>query len=340
MRITKIIIYNLTVLLLLFLLAEAGFRIWAPDYQFYERTSLAGFTEEAQLKLDTNWVQQDSLLGWVCRKNPHLKFYRSDFWEVNYGINDLGFRSTEFPREKFASEPKTRILLLGDSFLFGIFLEESTTISSRMQFYLGENYEVYNMAIPGWGIDQMYQAYDAYSQLIQPDIVFLFFIDDNISRVMEAFYWGAATKRAYRADKNELMFREPEHGQLSELEGYFCFNSQIINRLYRIGVLQQAQPLTEVILENWINQENVVERNLKAVRFPRREQIGHPELKRYDLQDFFRRNSIFYLDLEPEMQLFSTEKTTSLYIEKDDHPSAVGADYIASKLVQIILNSR
>ncbi len=340
MRFTKLIIYNVSVLLVLFFIVEAGFRIGASDYAFYQRTCAADFTEGAVLEMDTNWVQQDSILGWVCRKKPHLKFYRPSFWKVNYHINEFGFRSPEFPGARDRGKQQKRVLLLGDSFLFGIFLEEEKTITNRMQAYLGEDYEVYNMAIPGWGIDQMYQAYAKYAQLIQPDIVLLFFIDDDVSRVMEAFYWGATTKRAYRLDRDSLTFRSAYDGKLSKMEEYFCFNSQVVNRIYRIGVMQKAQPLTEVILDNWIRQVREQGSTFMAVRFPRREQINHPGLKKYDLKVFFERQQTFYHDLASEIRLVSKQKINSFYLEGDDHPSEAGADFITSKLVQIILDSR
>ncbi len=340
MRFTKLIIYNLSILVVLFLLLEVGFRIFEPGYEYYERTCAADFMDEAYLKTDTNWVEPDSVLGWVCQQKENLKFYRPDFFHIAYNINSHGFRSPDFPKGSDAANEKKRILLLGDSFLFGIFLEESQTISSQLLKKLGPEYEVYSMAAPGWGLDQMYHAYLNNVQHIDPDIVLLFFIDDDISRVMEAFYWGASTKRAYKLEKGKLIFREPEDGQLSQLESYFCFNSQIINRLYRIGVMRQAQPLSEAILEHWIEGEKEASRSLYTVRFPRIEQIGQPALKQYDLEVFFKEKNCFYLDLEPEIRQLEKEELEALYIQGDDHPSSKGAAYIAEKLQQILVDGR
>ncbi|KAA3637923.1 MAG: hypothetical protein DWQ02_05950, partial [Bacteroidetes bacterium] len=132
MRYTKLIIYNLSILLVLFLLLEAGFRIFKPDYEYYERTCAADFMDEAYLKTDTNWVQPDSDLGWVCRQKEQLNFYRPDFFHIAYHINSQGFRSPEFSSRMDSAINKKRVLLLGDSFLFGIFLEEPQTVSSQL----------------------------------------------------------------------------------------------------------------------------------------------------------------------------------------------------------------
>lgn len=340
MRFTKLIIYNLTVFLVLLIALEVGFRIAVPDYSYYQRTCAADFNEEARQKMDTNWVHPDSQLGWVCQTKKKLKFYRSDFFDVEYRINEQGFRTPDFTENSDSTLQKKKVLLLGDSFLFGIFLEENQIVANRLQTLLGQEYLVYNMAIPGWGIDQMFQAYQEYVQLIEPDIVLVFFIDDDVSRVVEAFYWGASTKRAYKLADDQLVFRTSTDGQLSKTEGYFCFNSQLINRLYRIGVMKKAQPLTEAVFDRWEAMEKQEERSLKVVRFPRREQIGHSGLKNYDLEPFFASRNIQYKDLEPELRSKTSTQWNSLFIPGDDHPSSKGAEYIAGKLKELLSDPR
>lgn len=336
MRFTKLIIYNLGLLLALLFLAETGFRISHPDYAYYERSCAADFYDKAWQKLDTNWVHIDTTLGWVCRQKKYLKFYQPDYSEVAYAINSAGFRSPEFtiPRDTFP-RPR-RVLLLGDSFLFGIFLENDQTISAKIQQQLGTGFEVFNLAIPGWGLDQMFQAYSQYVQRIQPDIVLLFYIDDDISRLVEAFYWGAGVKNAYSLKKGELTLRHPEEGQLNELESFFCFNSQMVNRLYKIGVFQKALPLSKAILQEMIESEKASGRALITVRFPRREQIGNERLKKYDLEGFFQERHCTHQDLEKAIRFLPKEVYAPFFIKQDDHPSERGADFIAKKLVDLI----
>ena len=336
MQFTKLIIYNLAILLGLLFLAEVGFRISEPDYAYYERTCAADFYEKAWQKLDTNWVQKDTTLGWVCRQKDYLKFYQPDFFNVAYAINSDGFRSPEFTIPMDTFPRAKRVLLLGDSFLFGIFLENDQTISAKIQQQLGADFEVFNLSIPGWGLDQMFQAYSKYVQQIQPDIVLLFYIDDDISRLVEAFYWGAGVKNAYSLEKGELILRDPEDGQLNDLESFFCFNSQIVNRLYKVGVFQKALPLSKAILQEMIESEKASGRSLITVRFPRREQIGNERLKKYDLEVFFKEHHCTYQDLEKEIRLLPKEAYDPFFIKQDDHPSESGTDFISKKLVDMI----
>lgn len=308
-------------------LLEIGFRIVDSDYKYYERTSGCDFEGKALVKMDTNWVQRDEDLGWVCRQKPDLNFYRSDFFDVKYHINSAGFRTPEF-----LPSSEKRILILGDSFLFGLFLEEDSTVASRLNRLLGDDYRVFNMSAPGWGVDQMYHAYLKYVDEINPDQVILFFIDDDISRVMEAFYWGAADKKSFRLVDGELTLRAAEDGKLGKLESFFCFNSQIVNRLYRIDIMKRAEPLAKVLIDKIIQGEQQRNRNLMAFRFPRKEQIGSDMLKKYDLTSFFESRNCFYRDLEKSVRSLPENQYSGFYIPGDDHPSAAGTLYISGQI--------
>jgi hypothetical protein len=331
MRFTKIIIYNLSVFFALLFIVEAGFKVVAPGYEYYERTYAAKFEELAQFKLDTNWVKKDADLGWVSKQKTDLKFYRPDFFGVEYGIDGHGFRN---PLTK--GERVKKILLLGDSFLFGIFLENNQTISAKLQHELGSEYVVYNMAVPGWGLDQMSQAYAKYVDEINPDQVLLFFIDDDISRVMEALYWGAAAKQAYKLKNNQLVLRDSMDGKLNGLESFFVFNSQLVNRLYKIWIYRKAAPLAKAILNRMIQREQNYGRKLASVRFPRKEQIGNDHLKIYDLSTFFKDQNCYYLDMEKEIRVLPKEAYEAFYIPEDDHPSPLAAEFVANRLKKII----
>ena len=337
MKLTKLIIYNLGVFLALFILIEIGFKVVNPGYVYYERTYAAKFEEKAIHKLDTNWVALDDDLGWVCKRKEHLKFYRSDFFELSYQINKQGFRNAH-DFDSIQASAKKRILLIGDSFLFGIFLQNEETISAQLQKQLGDGYEVFNLAIPGWGIDQMYQAYAKYIEQIAPDQVILFYIDDDISRTIEALYWGAGSKKAYKIEGEKLIARKPTDGKLNIIESFFVFSSQIINRLYKIKCFQKAEPLAKAILQKMIQSEQNHNRKLTAIRFPRIEQIGNDGLHFFDLKPFFVNNQCSFSDIEKKMRLLPNYKYADFYISEDDHPSAKGARYITTVLKGMVID--
>ena len=207
-----------------------------------------------------------------------------------------------------------------------------------MQKKLGANYEVFNLAIPGWGIDQMYQAYTKYVEQIAPDQVIFFYIDDDISRTIEAFFWGAGTKNSYQLTDNGLLTkRKPTDGLLNRIESFFVFNSQIINRLYKCKTIQKAKPLAQAILKKVIDAEKKHHRKLAITRFPRVEQIGSNTPQVFDLQYFMKKNECNYLDLEKKIRLFPPHQYLDFYISDDGHLSEKGTKYVADILIKTII---
>jgi hypothetical protein len=66
-------------------------------------------------------------------------------------VNALGYRDYEFPREKRGLR---RILVLGDSFVFGDNVARSETLPKQLERLLAGSGEVFNMGVPGDGPDQ------------------------------------------------------------------------------------------------------------------------------------------------------------------------------------------
>ena len=85
-------------------------------------------------------------------------------------LNSSGYRDYEFPRAK---GDRYRILVLGDSFVFGDNVEPEETIPKVLEDELGDRFEVFNMGVIGYGPDQ------SYAQLLEdgldyaPDAVIL-----------------------------------------------------------------------------------------------------------------------------------------------------------------------
>ena len=179
MQRVKVIFFNLVLLSGLLVLVEAGLWFFFPDYQYYYRTHPGQPDLEAVLtKSDANWLRPHPNLGWVCQQKQALQFPSPPFAEeITYHINKQGYRNAFDFNDSFPKHKK-RVLLLGDSFLFGIYLKEQKTIASQLQLVKGEEYLFFNISIPAWGLDQMYQAYQEYIDQINPDQVILAFVDD------------------------------------------------------------------------------------------------------------------------------------------------------------------
>lgn len=254
MKYFKVFFYNFLILLALFIIVEAGHKLLHRDFKYYERTYVGKFENcHAINDLDTNWVQPTVNLGWVCKQKEYLRFYNPSLYNNRYGINKQGFRNPFDLEDLSFDQSKKRILIIGDSFVFGILQADSMTIPSLLQKDLGDSCQVVNLAIPAWGLDQMYLAYQQYIDVINPDKVIFLYIDDDISRLLEAFYWGAGTKPSFKLVNDKLVQRATNEGKLNHLESVFVFNSQIINRIYEYACKKKAIPLAEAFLKKLFN---------------------------------------------------------------------------------------
>ncbi len=121
------------------------------------------------------WARPEPVLGWITDRG------------YDPGINPQGFRDPrDFAAVDLASSDP-RVMMLGDSFVWGAEGAAEATIPRRLEGALGSGWSVFNVSAPGWGIDQMYLAYRAYRDVLRPRVVVLAYIDDDVARVIEPF---------------------------------------------------------------------------------------------------------------------------------------------------------
>ena len=97
-------------------------------------------------------------------------------------------------------------MILGDSFIWGPGVGVEQNLPNLLQTRLKDRYKIFNLSVPGWGIDQMYLAYQQYKDIINPDIVILAFIDRDVNRVLEAYrIWEGLNKPCFTIRNGELV---------------------------------------------------------------------------------------------------------------------------------------
>jgi hypothetical protein len=113
----------------------------------YSALVLAGFINPHPMQLGGPAVTFDSELGWAPKP-----FYRARIDRVGMvTTNSLGFRSSELDSHR------DKIVILGDSVAWGYGVDDTETLSSRLQDKLsGRRLQVVNMAVAGYGPDQEY----------------------------------------------------------------------------------------------------------------------------------------------------------------------------------------
>ena len=100
--------------------------------------------------------------------------------------NSDGFRNR---REFDEPDDRTRILVVGDSFIFGDGVRDEERITEKLET-LEPNWRVDNMGMTGWGVDLMIRALEHYGRKADPDVVVLAIYTDNLRRLVP-YYAGA-----------------------------------------------------------------------------------------------------------------------------------------------------
>lgn len=142
--------------------------------EFGVRTLLAW--QDANSYITPGLYRTDHQLGWTLEPNKTIRHKSVDF-DIHYQTDDSGRRRTLFT----ASSGK-RIAIYGDSFAFGIGLEDSDTVATCLNRLL-EPVKAVNAAVPGFSPDQYYMQFrrDLDSSETRPDIaVFLILLANDL----------------------------------------------------------------------------------------------------------------------------------------------------------------
>jgi hypothetical protein len=225
-----------------------------------------------------HWAQKDPDLGWVLSGEASTE-------KSAYVTNKQGFRDTKNFATIDYHSGKTRVMMLGDSFLFGITLGEQETIPAFLERKLS-GYELYNLGIPGWGLDQMYLSYKKYVTLIKPQIVVLLYIDDDLSRIYEAAFRGSdggMNKPSFSLQENRLVLRTPLSLWKRYVHNYVINNSIIANRFYIFYKNIEIKKLADAFFADLIAQIHERRQQLIVLRLPLLR--GGPT--RWNFKDFF-----------------------------------------------------
>lgn len=122
-------------------------------------------------KNENNWVCEickfDSELGWTTI--PNTKVTKG---KITYTTNSMGFRSDE------VDPSKEHILVIGDSVAFGLGVNDDETVS----YYLSQKlkkYQVLNLAVPGYSIDQYYLTLKRHISKTKPKLIIVVLFSGN-----------------------------------------------------------------------------------------------------------------------------------------------------------------
>ncbi|MDH3442679.1 MAG: SGNH/GDSL hydrolase family protein [Deltaproteobacteria bacterium] len=103
---------------------------------------------------------------------------------TTYRANKQGFRGDSDFSE--TASHKT-IILVGDSFTFGAGVELEETFGALMKNLLEDGVTVYNFAMPGFGLDQMWMSVKHQALPMKPTLIIVAFVDEDLDRSLTAY---------------------------------------------------------------------------------------------------------------------------------------------------------
>ncbi|MDK2973507.1 MAG: hypothetical protein PWP23_3262 [Candidatus Sumerlaeota bacterium] len=180
------------------------------------------------------------IYGWAIEPNHEITIVHPDTLEATVErVNSQGWRDVEHEREK----TRPRVLLLGDSQVFGHGNTLENTIGRQLQHQLGEAIEVISMGNGGYGTDQEYLVLKNEGLDWHPDYVVLVFTvgNDFMDSMHDISFMGTAPKPSFELRDGVLVQRPFEPLKTTWLRTFF--NRSNISRVVR--AMLQARTVRE-----------------------------------------------------------------------------------------------
>ena len=270
-------------------------------------------------------------------------------------FNSWGFRDREFQRSK---NGRTRVVMVGDSFLMGPNVQPDQVISRQLERHAGPGVEVYNLGILGYGPDQALVRLLDEGLALDPALVILtvfpanafgdlrknrlFSVDADgglpphpnnpVARVMRTPRLWQIARRATTGE----FFRPGEQDELVEQlfgDGYDLLRDRddpesvikidlmrAVLRTFQRELEERQIPFFVVILPSYENIQN--DANFRRKRLPRELYFRNEEL----VLEICAELGLRCLDLSPT---FVDYRLAGLYSDFDRHLSAVGYELAA-----------
>ena len=124
-------------------------------------------------------IEMDYNLGWKLSAGKS-GVHNTRYYEVVYNINSLGFRDK--PRMVMKDENIYRILLSGDSQVYGLGIPEDQRFSNLIE-NKKTHLEIWNLAGPGYGLDQQILCYERDGKFFNADEVIFFVAPSTLQRI-------------------------------------------------------------------------------------------------------------------------------------------------------------
>ncbi len=157
------------------------------------------------------WVY-DETKGWFHSRSTLAETAIAGSGRFPVRLNALGLRGPEIQVERAPSRPSVedtgRVLVFGDSYVFGVGVAEehllTTHLARLLSPYFPSGIEVVNLGVAGYSTDQQYLLWQELGSRLSPDLVILVVCDND--------YVGNTENFAYRQYYKPYFELQPDFG--------------------------------------------------------------------------------------------------------------------------------
>jgi hypothetical protein len=272
----------------------------------------------------------DPNLGWRMRPDHRFTIVEEGK-PVVYAADRDGFRID--PARPPARDPR-KVVAVGDSFTFGKGVEFRGSYPALLAERLG-GWQVANLAQPGYGLDQTWQALVHEAIPRSPDLIVAGIFPEDFERSLTAFRWRERmNKPAFRLDGRDLV-RLTAHDAPGSLGRFIENHSHVlalwrratVNLGYRAGI-GPMWDLNAAILDAMAAAAAEARVPIVFVHVPWRTLAPFPPLARH-----MDESGALFVDPRDAMR---AKPPDSLYLEGDQHLNAAGHALIAAEIARFL----
>jgi hypothetical protein len=302
--------------------------VWIPSevlmrragYQPYARSFPGQFEDNPKL---FPWTRPDPELGWTAY--PGIR-----------DTNRQGFRDRRDFEALEHAPSKTRVMVLGDSFVWGTAVEANETIPVLLEEALGDGFECFNLGMPGWGIDQMVLGYERFKDAIRPDVVILAFIDDDVRRVIESYRKiQRMNKPCFEVRGGALVPQDSPTGLETFLNRVGTWSVSFGLLLRTVYVHTEGQPVVERFLGDLARETVRMGGRLVVLRIPMSDELTlNAALRRRSMSCQAEAEAAGAQYLDPREEIVRAPGWPADFYAPDLHTTATGNRFLADYLVR------
>ncbi len=270
----------------------------------------------------------DEELGWFPLESSKKLFNGSPRFSFNRYIeiahNSRGFRDSEH-----TIDAKSRILFLGDSFVWGYNVEKQERFTEKLREKLADS-SLYNLGVSGYGTDQEYLLLKRHYGFYSPNVVFLVFTtendrDDNSHNVRYGRYY----KPYFTGNLDDLALQGVP---VPKAENYFIASHDILSHSYWFALLAHAYFLISSPPSLNINDptHEIIAHMNTFVKASGAEFLVGLTGTDTDLEKFLKNTGINYLDLSNSYR----------YPSDGNHWTPDGHTFVSEKIYNFLMQGK